>query len=136
MARTIGAILLGAIVAFLLIAAVHAVSAQVYPVPEGLMQDKEGMARHIASLPIGAFLFVLAAYLIGTVGGVATAVRVGRAKFPGYAVGALLICGSLANLLMFPHPVWFAVANLAIVIAATYLMTRGAAARSATIAPA
>lgn len=136
MGRKIGATILGFVVAFVLISLVHLVSARFYPVPEGLMQDKEAMNRHIASLPIGAFIFVLVAYAIGTVGGVMAATRVGRSPVPGYIVGALLLAGSFFNLMTYEHPAWFWVANIAIVIGATYGLTRGDAAKSATIAPA
>ncbi|HEX2121966.1 MAG TPA: hypothetical protein VHL59_10025 [Thermoanaerobaculia bacterium] len=126
MGRKVGAVLLGTIVAFLVIAAVQMVSAIFYPVPEGLMKDKAAMAAHIARLPVTAFLFVLAAYALGTVAGVATATRVGRSVVPGYIVGALLLIATLVNLTMFPHPAWFWVASIAVVAGATFGMTRTA----------
>jgi hypothetical protein len=77
---------------------------------------------------------VLAAYALGTVAGVLTATRLGRSAVPGYIVGLFLLAGSVLNLWTYAHPLWFAVANIAIVIGATYGLTRGAAARSVTIA--
>src|SRR5687768_15710144 len=126
MGRKIAAVVLGTIVAFAVIAIIQTISVIFfYPLPEGVtMRDKAAMEAHIKGLPIGAFIFVLVAYAVGTVAGVAAATRFARSAGPGYVVGALLLIASLVNLASFWHPSWFWVASIAIVAGATYGMTR------------
>jgi hypothetical protein len=65
--RSIGAILGSVLVGVIVIAAVEALSTVIYPLPAGFdPKNTEAMRAHIASLPIGAFLFVLAAWGLGS----------------------------------------------------------------------
>ena len=92
--RSVLAVLAGAIVAGVLIAIVEAISSAIFPLPPGLdIHDHAAMRQHIDTLPLGAFLLVLAAWAIGSFGGSWVAARIasrGRLGH-GLAVGALFL---------------------------------------------
>jgi hypothetical protein len=124
------AILVGAIAAGVLITAVEAVSSAIFPLPPGLdLHDHEAMRQHIDRLPIGAFLFVLAAWAIGTFGGAWVAARLAnRARLVhGLIVGALFLLAGVLNMLMIPHPVWMWVGGILVLAVGSYLGARLAA---------
>jgi len=115
MIRSILAIVVGLLVAFILILLVQTISVLfLFPMPPGLdRHDHEAMREYIHSLPDSAFLPILLAYFLGTFCGVALAVRIAR-RAP--AVHALIVCGpflffNLMNLQMHEHPIWFWIAS-------------------------
>lgn len=127
MGRALSGVLAGAIVAFVVIVLVEMVSLWLFPLPPGIdPNDKAAIAAAIPSMPIGAFLLVMLAWVLGAGLGALTALRVARstARWPGRAVGALVLVGALYNLMVIPHPVWFAPSAVLAIIAATYLATR------------
>src|SRR5262245_42848382 len=97
--RSVLAVLAGAVVAFVLIAAIEILGGKIYPLPADA-DDPEEMAAAMARAPVGAFLLVLLGWAVGTVGGAWTAARVaGRSHLlHGIAVGALLLCAAVVNL--------------------------------------
>ena len=111
MGKNISAGLMGVVVAGLLVWLVEKGGHSVYPPPPGLdFADADAMRAYIDTLPIGALLFVAAAWFIGTLGGTLTACRIGTAKPMIFAlvVGGLILIGAILNLVMIPHPLWFA----------------------------
>ena len=62
-----------------------------------------------ARCPLGAFLFVLASWVLGAAAGALVALRVARgpARWPGLAVGCLVLLGAAYNIMVIPHPTWF-----------------------------
>ena len=131
--RSVLAILAGTIVAGLLISAVEAVSSMLFPLPPGLdLHDYEAMRQHIDTLPVGAFLFVLAAWAIGSFGGSWVATRLaGRAKLVhGLIVGGLFLLAGVMNLLMIPHPAWMWAGGILTLVAPSYFGARLAASRA------
>lgn len=125
--RNVGGMLAGLVVAVLLISLVQAASTLVYPLPEGLdVNDQEAMGAHIATLPAGAFLFVLGGYFLGTSVGAWLASRLHRLRppAPGVTVGCLLFAAGVGNLLALPHPGWFMILCLLDFPLATWLGVR------------
>ena len=128
--RSVLAELVGAIVAVGLISGIEAISSAVYPMPPGLdLHDHAAMREYAHSLPIGAFLFVLAAWAIGPCVGAWVAARIaGRARLVhGLIVGALFLAGGIMTMLMIPHPVWMWVGGIAALAGSSYLGARIAA---------
>jgi hypothetical protein len=98
---------------------IEGLSSRMYPPPPALnLRDSVAIRAWIKSLPIGAFLLVLAAYACGSLAGGAIATLVsGRRKLRvGLTVGLILTVAGVLNLLDVPHPAWFA-----LVSTATYL---------------
>lgn len=114
----------GAAVGMVLISLVQLLSAKLYPLPAGLdPADRAAMGEFIRTLPLAAKLLVLASYLVGVTGGAWLA---GRLSFTAHHRQALMVTAlfgvaSVLNLMSFPHPAWFWVANLAAVAAAGWL---------------
>jgi hypothetical protein len=118
----------GVIGGMLLLAGVENVGVLLYPPPKGIdVHDVKAMQKMMASMPIGAFLFVLAGFLIATTAGCYLAARVSKMRGPAIFVGALFLVGGIANLLMVPHPIWFWIACIVVFIVATIAGTRLAA---------
>lgn len=125
--RSVSSVILGIVVGGVLVGLIEGVGHQFYPPPAGLdLNDRDAMAALIRSMPLGAFLSLLAAYAIGPlVGGWIAARLAGRAPMAhALAVGGVFLAASIGNLALIPHPAWFAAANLAVVAAATVLAGR------------
>ena len=91
------------------------------------------MIEYVATLPVGALLFVLASYVIATFDGVFIAGWIGRAKPFIFAlvVGVLMLVATITNLLMIPHPLWFSAAAIVGIIVAAWIATLVVPARAA-----
>ena len=112
--RSVLAVIVGMLVAFVLIALVQTIGMRVYPPPSGLdVRDTESLKAMMAQIPLGALLFVLLAYAAGSVAGgwVAARLSPGSRMMHAMIVGGLLLGAGLMNLMTIPHPVWFWIAS-------------------------
>lgn len=110
--------------AFLVIAAIELVSHAVYaPTVMPDVSTREAMAAYVGSMPLGAFLLVLAAYVAGTVAGGFVGIALGRRYAMRFAslAGGVVLLASIANFAAVPHPPWFVVATLVDVPLAAWL---------------
>jgi hypothetical protein len=122
--RKITAVVLGIAVAIAIVAATEAIGHAVYPVPADLdVQDAVQFGNYLESLPFGAFFFVLAAWALATLGGGLLACFISREKPFVYAaiVGGFMLAGTVANLIMIPHPLWFSIIAVISISIMTYL---------------
>jgi len=133
MGRNIAAGVVGIIVAFALVWIVEKIGHTIYPIPEGLdFADPAAMLEYLGTVPIGALLFVAAAWLIGAAGGTCAACAMGTARPWIFAavVGGIVFIAASVNLFMIPHPIWFSVVGLVGILVGAGLGTmceRGAA---------
>jgi len=122
MGKNIGAGVAGVLVAMISVWLVQKIGHAIYPPPADLdMSDMEAMRTYVASIPIGALLFVIASYFIGTLAGTCTACAIGTMLPRVFAilVGCFMLIATTMNVMMIPHPAWFIVlAVVAIVIGA------------------
>ena len=135
MGRNIGAGVAGVIIAGLLVWCVETIGHLVYPMPEGLdYTDMDAMGAYIAALPVGAFLFVVAAWAVGSLVGTMVASRLGTAPAYIFAVlvGGFVLLGIGISVAAFPHPTWMAVAGVVGTIAAAWLGAKQGGTRPAT----
>lgn len=126
MLRDVIAAIVGVTAAVVTVALVEYLGHAVYPPPANLdIENTEAMIDYVATLPLGALLFVLAAYVIGTFNGVFVAVWIGRAKPFAFAlvVGVLMLVATITNLIMIPHPLWFSISAVAGIVTAAWLAT-------------
>ncbi|MCH7980083.1 MAG: hypothetical protein IID59_01145 [Proteobacteria bacterium] len=124
MLRNIAGAIIGIAVAVLTVKFVEWFSHSLYPFPDGLeITDTEALNAHIGSLPLTAFLLVLAGNLIATFDGVITACLIGRIRpfFYALLIGMLMIAATASNLLMFRHPNWYAAAVLIGIVLSAWL---------------
>jgi hypothetical protein len=112
--RSILAVIVGMLVAFVLIALIEAIGVRLYPSAARLDRtDQESLKRLVASMPLAAKLCMLVAYAAGSVAGGWVAARLApRARMMhAMIVAALLFGAGLMNLMTIPHPAWFWVAS-------------------------
>ena len=115
MGRNIVAGVVGVIVASVLVWVVQKIGHTVYPPPTDLnLADAEALRDYVASLPVGALLFVAAAWFVGATAGTCAACGIGTAKpmYLAVVVGGFVFIAASANLVMIPHPIWFSVLGL------------------------
>ncbi len=115
MGRNIVAGVVGVTVASVLVWVVQKIGHTVYPPPTDLnLADAEALKDYVASLPVGALLFVAAAWFVGATAGTCAACAIGTAKpmYLAVVVGGFVFIAASANLVMIPHPIWFSVLGL------------------------
>jgi len=128
MGRTILAGVAGCALSFLIILGMDALSHQVYPPPAGLdPRDPAAMRTIIAGMPTGAFIIVVAGWILGAGLGSWLATRISAGKaLAGGVVGGVTFAATSANLFSIPHPVWVVLGALIGIPLASWLGTRAA----------
>jgi hypothetical protein len=122
MLRNTVAVVLGAVAAGLLISVIQGIGMAVSPLPAGI-DFNDPSTIDPGAIPLVNMLWVLASYAVGAlVGGAATA-RIAPGFVPQgpVIVGALFTLASVVNLRIIPHPMWFAVINLLMMIPLAWL---------------
>ena len=112
MSRRVGAVVAALFGSVVLIMAVQAVGAWLYPPPPGTdFADPEAVAALMAQIPLGALLMVELSYAAGSLAGgaIVRLVTADRATVLAAVVGGLLTLAGFANLAAIPHPLWFGV---------------------------
>lgn len=117
MIRKILAVLVGLIIGSFAIYGIQYISQQVYPSPEGMdFNNMNAVKEFIASLPSSAFLLLLVSYAVGSlIGGMISALLVKERRITTALItGAIFLIFGGMNLIMIPHPAWFAIVSSAI----------------------
>lgn len=134
MVRSIVAVVAGAVVAVALVAAIDALGHRVYPLPKGVdWNDPVVVGRIVRGLPVGAFLFAVASWVVAAFAGAWLAARLAPARplLHGGIVGALMLAATIANLMMFEHPLWVILSGLAGVPLCAWLGARAGSSSAA-----
>ena len=128
--RRIAACAAGLAAGVVLIMAVQALSARLYPPPPGLdLTDRAALADLVRQMPVGALLMVELSYAVGSLAA-GMAVRMASRDRPyvlAAIVGTFLTVAGFVNLAAIPHPVWFAVVTTATYVPCAVLGARVAA---------
>jgi hypothetical protein len=127
MFRNVVAVVIGVVTAFVTVMLVDKIGHMVYPAPAGLdLANPDAVRPYLATLPVGAFLFILASSVVAAFDGTLVACLVGTVKprVFGSVVGGFVFAASVANFIAIPHPLWLALATLAGVILSTLLAMR------------
>lgn len=130
MIRKIAAVVIGAILAIVLIIVVERLSHALYPPPADIdLNDKEALKAYLGSVPVGALLFVAAAWMIGTFGGGMLATYIAQESAVTYCIiiGGLVLVGTVMNLISIHHPAWFVILSVVAIIATTGVTSKVAA---------
>jgi hypothetical protein len=135
--RSIAAVVAGFIVASIVMMIIETINGRVlYPelgkAAEGVT-DREKLRALMATAPLGAFLVVIVAWILGALAGGWTAAQLAAQAKPthGLVLGALLTLAGVANNLMIPPPVWFWIVSLVVLIPAAHVGAQLAAPRGA-----
>jgi hypothetical protein len=120
--RVILSVVAGVVAGTAVVFLVESLGHRVFPPPAGLNpSDPESIRAAMAKLPIGALLAVLVAWIAGSFAGGWLAALIARRVVPALIVGFLILAASAVNLIMIPHPVWFAIAGLLVILPAAWL---------------
>jgi hypothetical protein len=114
MIRTILGLLGGVITAGVTVAIGHQIGHRFYPPPPGLdLSDMEAFRELVATMPTGAFVAVLLAWLAGAFTGPIAALLIGRHRpiLLTVLVAGFFLAAVVSNLLALPHPVWMCIAG-------------------------
>lgn len=124
MLRNISAGIAGIIIAIAIVFLADELSHTVYPMPAGLdTGDLEALRDYIASMPMGAYLMVMAGWVVATFVGAIVAGKLGTAEawiFPT-VVGGFVFAATTANLIAIPHPHWFTAVSLTAILVSAWL---------------
>ena len=124
MAKNVAAAIAGIITAFVMIMLIEKLGHIIYPPPPDLdFSDPEVMRPYIATLPFLALLFPMIAWVVGTFAGTVLACKIGTANPLAFAavVGGLVLAGTIANLIVIKHPLWFSLLSLIAIIASAWI---------------
>lgn len=122
--RNVVAALVGIAVAVITVLVLQKIGHIVFPPPADLdFANRDVVVEYMQTLPVGAFLFVLASYIIAAFDGTFAACLIGRANsiFFAVIVGGTMLIGTAVNLAMIPHPAWFAISAVLGIIVAAWL---------------
>ena len=133
--RSIAAVVAGFMAASIVMMIIETVNGRVlYPelakAADGVT-DRETIRALLATAPVGAFLVVIAGWILGGVAGGWVTARLAAQATAGHGLvlGALLTLAGVANNLMVPPPLWFWIASLVVLMPAAYVGARLAPAR-------
>ena len=105
--RKIMAVVAGIVAAMGIVFAAETVAGALYPMPLELeAADPATLAGVIANMPLAAKLIVVAGWLAGPFGGAWLALRISDWRRAGWIVAAVVLAGSIANIVELPHPLW------------------------------
>lgn len=113
MLRKIMGVVAGVVAGGVVVFAVEAMGHWVYPPPPGLdLSDPEGMKALIRTLPAGALLFVVFAWVLGAFAGGAVAGLIGRSLVPALVTGSIQLLFGIMTMVMIPHPMWMLILGI------------------------
>jgi hypothetical protein len=127
MVRNVAAALAGIVTAFVMIMLIEKLGHIIYPPPADLdVSNPDVMRPYIATLPFLALLFPMIAWVIATFSGTVLACKIGTANPLAFAavVGGLVLAGTIANLIMIRHPLWFSLVSLVAIAASAWIAVR------------
>ena len=113
-------VIAGIVLASLVVNVMDALSTHLYPLPAGASDSADSMRQAVRSLPRPAFLIILIGWVTGAaVGAYAACEFSGRkAKWPGIAVGLIVLVAAVVPMFALPHPRWLWAAAIVFVPAA------------------
>jgi hypothetical protein len=112
----------GAVVAFLCIYGIEIVGHTVYPLPAAIdLGDPAQVERLMATMPAGAFAFVLVGWFAGALAGAWVADAIAKRGLAGWIVALLVIAGGVATMIVIPHPLWMWAAGIGLPLVAAWL---------------
>ncbi len=128
MARTILAVIAGAVVMWLTVFALEFTGQLLFPPPPGLdPQDPAQLGRLVGVMPTGALAMLVVAWVAGAFTGGYTAARISHRHKRGsaIAVALLVMAGVVGMIYLVPqHPVWVTALGLFLPIPVAVLAAR------------
>ncbi len=108
--RSLGGVIAGLVVSFIVVVAVEGMGAVLHPFPPGAdMSDMEVCRAHVAKFPAYVLVLSMIGWGISAFAGSWVATRLGtrRHMAHGLILGGFLLVMAVVNMSMLPYPVWF-----------------------------
>jgi hypothetical protein len=106
-------ILCGLVLFFIITLAAEYVMGVIHPMPAGVdASNKESLSAYTLTLPISAYLLLIAGYWVGSfVAGYASVFIAKSSLLPAIVLGVGLLVGCILNFKNIPHPMWVMIAS-------------------------
>jgi hypothetical protein len=127
MLRNAASIVFGVVSAFVTVMLIDKLNHMIYPPPPGLdFTDPAAVEPYLATLPVGAFLLVMASSVVAAFIGTLVAIYVGKIRplYCAVIVGGIVLAATIANFIAIPHPLWLSALTLLGIVATTWLATK------------
>jgi hypothetical protein len=124
----------GVVVAVIVVSLMDGVLISIYPLPAGTdPSNPESLRQGIATLPVSAFLLLVAGWALAAGAGSYLAARLATQSSVthGLIVALFVLVATVANLAKIPHPVWMWPAAIILIPAAGWAAARLGARRRA-----
>lgn len=114
----------GVIAAFISMMFLEGLGHSLFPIPfEVDPKNLDALAEKLHLIPMEMYLSVVFAHGLGLLIGLLIAKAIDKAsKISLYIISGFFLIGTIANLSMIPHPVWFAIADVGIVALVGFLI--------------
>ncbi len=122
--RKLFAAIAGIITAVVTVGAIQSLGHMIFPPPPDVnLSDPNQLAALIERMPPAALIFVVAAWLVGSFAGAVVATLIARREtiVPAMTVAAAVLFGALYSLFMISHPLWMAIAGIALPLPSAWL---------------
>ena len=121
--KLIAAVFVGLMIGVIVIFIIETLGHSLYPPPPGIdLTNSDAMAEIIQQAPVGALLFVILAYAIGSFVGGAVTHLIGRfpKQIDALITGLILLIFGAYNLINIPHPLWMVILGLLCFLPSAY----------------
>jgi hypothetical protein len=115
MLRNVMGFIVGFLVAGTLVGIIERMGHVPYPPPPGMdPSDPESIKAFMSQIPLGGLMYILVAWVAGTLAGSFAATRIARdsPRASATAVGAMMLFTSVYMMVTIPVPAWFWAAAL------------------------
>lgn len=116
----------GVIAAFISMMFLEGLGHSMFPIPFEIDSKNIGaIASKLHLIPVQMYISVVVAHGLGLLIGLLIAKAIDKtSRISLYIIAGFFLIGTIANLTMIPHPMWFAVADVAMVALVGFLMIR------------
>ena len=111
--KKLWAVLAGIAVAVIIVIIGDIISHKIYPLPAGLdFTDVDQIAAYMQVVPAGALICVIIGQVLALFIGGMVVIKMAKESKPLHIFSLVFILLSVMNLLMIPHPNWFAISSI------------------------
>ncbi len=124
--RTISSAIIGIITCFVLIYAIEMIGMNLFPVKVKINpKNYNEFKALIDSIPLPALIIIIVGHGVSLFAGIYVSKKIqNKSSIPFLLVFLVMLMATISNLAMIPHPIWFKIADIGIVILAGLISWR------------
>lgn len=124
--RTFLAAIVGIVVSFIIVFLVEMVGMNLFPIKQKVDPNNiQALRSMINNIPLPALITVIVGHGLGMFLGTYSAYKIQpKSMTPMLMIFLLMLIATISNLAMIPHPLWFMIADVSIVVLAVLLAWR------------